>query len=165
MYILGLELYKMRSTILIMLLTISITINAQRTYYGYGGSSRNQQITLIDNEGEAIAYIDFDEDATIFMWNGTPVAFLEKDRSDICVFGFHGGFMGWYENGIIYDKNGYPVGARKGAINMLTKMEGIKGMQKMVPMRPMTSMTPMKPFWKSSWSSTSLSEFLYFGRQ
>lgn len=34
-----------------------------------------QQISLYDSEGEARAYIDYDEEATIFMWDGTPVAF------------------------------------------------------------------------------------------
>ena len=38
-----------------------------------------QQISLYDSEGEARAYIDYDEEATIFMWDGTPVAFVEKD--------------------------------------------------------------------------------------
>jgi hypothetical protein len=150
--------------LLLMLLSTNITYG-QKTYYGYGGSSNNQEITLFDNQGEACAYIDFDEDATIFMWDGTPVAFLDKDGNDICVFGFRGSFMGWYENGIIYDKNGFPVGARKGSLNMITKMERMKGMQQMIPMTPMRAMTPMKPFWKNSWSSTSLTEFLYFGRK
>lgn len=124
-----------------------------------------QQTSLYDSEGEARAYIDFDENATIYMWNGTPVAFLEKDGNDICVFGFNGNFMGWYEGGIIYDKNGYAVGAKKGATNMMTKMERMKSMQKMTPMRSMTNMIPMQPMMKSSWSSTSLSEFLYFGKK
>lgn len=124
-----------------------------------------QQVSLYDSDGEARAYIDFDEEATIFMWDGTPAAFIENDRRDLCVFGFNGIFLGWYEDGIIYDKKGYAVGARKGATNMMTKMERMKGMQKMTPMRPMTPMTPMKPMWKSSWSSTSLTEFLYFGKK
>lgn len=124
-----------------------------------------QQISLYDSDGEARAYIDYDEDATIFMWDGTPVAFVEKDGSDLCVFGFNGSFLGWYENGIIYDKKGYAVGARKGAVSMMTKMERMKGMQKMTPMRPMTPMTPMQPMWNSSWSNTSLTEFLYYGKK
>lgn len=127
--------------------------------------SNAQQISLFDSEGEAIAYIDFDEDATIFMWDGTPVAFLEKDGRNICVIGFNGSFMGWYEDGIVYDKKGYVVGARKGAVNMLTRMERMKGMKRMLPMRPMSPMTPMQPMYRGSWSSTSLSEFLYFGKK
>jgi hypothetical protein len=124
-----------------------------------------QEVSLYDSEGEAIAYIDFSEDATVYMWDGTPVAFLEKDRSDVCVFGFNGNFMGWYEDGIIYDKKGYAVGAKKGATNMITKIERIKGIQRITPIRPITPITPIQPIFKSSWSSTSLSEFLYFGKK
>ena len=47
-----------------------------------------QQISLYDSEGEARAYIDYDEEATIFMWDGTLVAFVEKDGRDLCVFWF-----------------------------------------------------------------------------
>ena len=123
-----------------------------------------QEISLYDSRGEAVAYIDFEEEATIFMWEGTPVAFLEKDGQDICVFGFNGSFLGWYEDGIIYDKKGYVVGARKGAISMITKIEGIKGIQRIKPIRPITPITPIQPIWKLSWSNTSLYEFLYFGK-
>jgi len=155
----------MKNILFIGFLLVAINVYSQKTYFGYGGSSgasgSSQQVSLFDSEGEAIAYIDFEEDATIFTWGGTPVAFLDKDGSDICIFNFRGSFLGWYDGGIIYDKNGYAVGARKGATSMMTKMERMKGMQKMIPMKPMTSMTPIKPFWKNSWSATSLSEFFF----
>ena len=124
-----------------------------------------QQVSLYDSDGEAIAYIDFGEDATIFMWDGTPVAFMEKEGSDVCVFGFNGSFMGWFDDGIIYDKKGYAVGAKKGATNMITRIERIKGIQRIIPIRPITPITPVQPIFKSSWSSISLSEFLYFGKK
>lgn len=122
----------------------------------------SQEVTLFDKNGEAIAYIDYDEDATIFLWKGTPVAFLENDGGDICVFGFNGEFLGWYENGIIYDRKGYAVGARKGTVNMITKIEPIKSIQEITPIRPIT---PIKPIWSNRWRSTSLFEFLYFGKK
>ena len=125
----------------------------------------SQQITLFDSEGEARAYIDYNKDATIFMWDGTPVAFIEKDGRDLCVFGFNGSFLGWYEDGIIYDKKGYAVGARKGAVSMITKFERIKGIQKITPIRPITSITPIQLIWKGNWSNTSLTEFLYYGKK
>lgn len=124
-----------------------------------------QQISIYDSDGEARAYIDYDEEATIFMWDGTPVAFIEKDGNDLCVFGFNGSFLGWYEDGIMYDKKGFAVGARKGAVNMITKIEKIKGIQKITPIRPITPITPIQPIWKSSWSNTSLTEFLYYGKK
>ncbi|MEO7174742.1 MAG: 4-fold beta flower protein [Saprospiraceae bacterium] len=134
------------------ILTSTLVVNAQQT-------------SLYDSQGEARAYIDFDEEATIFMWDGTPVAFLEKDGRDICVFGFNGTFMGWYEDGIIYDKKGYAVAAREGATNMSLRSERSKGSQRSTPSRPSTPSTPSQPSWKSSWSSTSLTEFLYFGKK
>jgi hypothetical protein len=124
-----------------------------------------QETTLFDSEGTARAYIDYGEDATIFLWDGTPVAFLENDGGDLCVFGFNGNFLGWYEEGIIYDKRGNVAGAREGALNMMTKMEPMKSMQRMTPMRPMTPMTPMKPMWSNRWSSASLTEVLYSGKK
>jgi len=124
-----------------------------------------QQVSLYDSEGEARAYIDYDEEATIFLWDGTPVAFVEKDGSDLCVFGFNGSFLGWYEDGIIYDKKGDAVGARKSAVSMITKIERIKGIQKITPIRPITPITPIQPILKSSWSNTSLTEFLYYGKK
>jgi hypothetical protein len=128
--------------------------------------SNAQQISLYDNDGEARAYIDFGEDATIFMWDGTPVAFLEKEGDDICVLGFNGSFLGWYEDGILYDKKGYIVGARKDKINFFTGIEEIKGIQRITPIRPIiTQVTSVQPVLLSRWSSTSLTEFLYFGNK
>jgi hypothetical protein len=124
-----------------------------------------QEVSLFDSNGEAVAYIDFGEDATIFTWAGTPVAFLEKDSQDICVFGFNGDFLGWYEGGVIYDKKGYVVGARESSINTFTKLEKIKGLQELTPLRPLTPLTPLQPLWKNTWSNTSLTEFLYFGKE
>jgi len=135
------------------------TISAQQV------SFQDKQTSLYDREGEAIAYIDYDKDATIFMWNGTPIAFFEKRDRDMCVFGFNGSFLGWYEDGIIYDKYGYIVGARKEAINKITKFEGMKKIQKFVPMRPITPIVTPILISKNSWSNTSLTEFLCAGKK
>lgn len=124
-----------------------------------------QQITLFDKEGEPRAYIDYDQEATIFMWDGTPVAFVEKDGDELCIFGFNGDFLGWYEDGLVYDKKGYMVGAREGALNMFTKMEKMKGFQKLAPLKPITPITPFQPILSHSWSSISLTEFLFSGKK
>jgi len=123
-----------------------------------------QELTLFDSEGEAIAYIDYSEDETIFLWNGNPVAFLENDGGDIYVFGFNGNFLGWYVNGIIYDKSGNPVGAKKGAVNMRLQRESRKSRQYRIPRKPRTPRTPRTPRWSRSWSSISLTNFLYSGK-
>lgn len=124
-----------------------------------------QQQSLYDCDGEVRAYIDYNEEATIFMWDGTPVAFVEIDGSDSCVFGFNGRFLGWYEDGVIYDKKGYAVGARYAAVSMTSKVERIKGIQKATPIRPVTSISPIQPILKRTWSNTPLTEFLHSGKK
>ncbi len=124
-----------------------------------------QEVTLFNSEGEAVAYIDYEKDATIFLWKGTPVAFLKNDGGDMCVFGFNGNFLGWYENGIIYDENGNAVSIREGAVNMATQIEPIKGIQEITIIRPITPITPIQPIWSNRWSSKSLIEFLYSGKK
>jgi hypothetical protein len=136
---------------LILLLFVAFTVNAQET-------------TLFDSQGNARAYIDYDDDATIYLWNGKAVAFLENDGNDMCVFGFNGNFLGWYEDGIVRDDNGNAVGARDGATNMITSIEPIKSIQEISPIRPITPITPIKPIFSNSWSSESLTEFLYSGK-
>lgn len=132
----------------------------------FGLSTVNaQQISLYDSEGEARAYIDFDKNGTIYMWDGTPVAFINNDGRDLCVIGFNGKFLGWYIEGIIYDKKGYAVGARKGAVNIITKIEKIKGIQRITPIRPIVPISPIKPILGNNWSNTSLTEFLFYGKK
>ncbi|MCL9804943.1 hypothetical protein NAT51_05405 [Flavobacterium amniphilum] len=128
-------------------------------------SSSAQQVTLFDSSGEAIAYIDYDEDATIFMWSGKPVAFIEKDGDDLCIIGFNRSFLGWYEDGIIYDRKGYIVGGTKDALNIPTKFERMKRIQGIVPFRPITPISPIKPTFWDRWSNTPLTEFLFFGKK
>ncbi len=132
---------------------------------GFSFMKNSNQITLLDSDGEAVSYIDYKENGTIFMWDGTPVAFIHNDRRDICIIGFNGKFLGWYEDGIIYDKQGYVAGARKGAVNMIAKTEKIKRIQKITPIRPITPISPIKPILRSRWSNTSLTEFLYLGKK
>jgi hypothetical protein len=117
------------------------------------------QVSLFDADGEAVAFIDYEEDATIYLWDGTPVAYLERDGSDLCIFGFNRTFLGWYENGIVYDAEGYTAGSRENALNMFYRMERFRGFAQLAPLRPIA------PFWKNRWSNTPLVEFLYAGKE
>jgi hypothetical protein len=59
-------------------------------------------------DGEAVAYIDTDdEDLTIYMWNGVPVAYLVADGQTFSIYGFNGEHLGWFEDGIVRDQQGY----------------------------------------------------------
>lgn len=54
-----------------------MTLSASRLYA--------QQVSLFDKDREARVYIDYDKDATIFMWDGTPVAYIEKRGRNLCI--------------------------------------------------------------------------------
>ncbi len=134
-------------------------------FLGFAQTLKAQQVSIFDNEGEARAYIDFDKNATIYMWDGTPVAFINNDGKDMCIIGFNGTFLGWYIEGIMYEKNGFIVGARKDALAMNTKSEKMKRIQRITPIRPFIPKSPVKPSLKTSWSGTTLAEFLFSGKK
>lgn len=123
-----------------------------------------QEVTLFDKKGKAIAYIDYEEEASIFLFDGTPVAFLERDGEDVVVWGYNGKHLGWYEDGILYDKKGYIAGGREDALTIFTQMEPFKQIQRITPIRPITSFAPFKPILSFAWSGTPLIELLYFGK-
>jgi hypothetical protein len=130
-------------------------------------ASNAQQTSLYNKDGEATAYIDYDKKATIFLWNGTPVAFLQKELNDTCIIGFNGSFIAWYKDGIVYDKEGLAAGVKKGVQRMLLlhKNEKIKGVQKIVPVKPVIPMVPVQPVFRSSWGNTGLEELLSAGKK
>ena len=64
-----------------------------------------EEVDFLDNSGEWAVYVDTDEELTIYSWGGKPLAYLD-DNFDI--YGFNGRYLGWFENGIMYDTDGYP---------------------------------------------------------
>ena len=122
-----------------------------------------QEITLFDSEGEARAYIDANDDLTIYLWAGTPVAYLVSNGDNYHIYGFNGKHLGWFEDGIIRDHNGYALGFIEGAVNMYTKYEPYKGYKKYKPYKSYKEYAPYKPYYKNSFSNTPLVLFLKMG--
>ena len=78
-----------------------------------------QQISLFNSDGADIAYIAVEEDLTIYLWGGKPMAYLDSDHDEgFHVSGFNGNHLGWFIDGIVYDHEGDAVGFKEGAINM-----------------------------------------------
>jgi hypothetical protein len=119
------------------------------------GQALAEEITLFNSDGAAIAYIDTDE-MTVYLWEGQPVAYLEKGS----VWGFNGDHLGWFTKGIIRDHDGYAVGCIKDAVSMLYKLEPLKGLKKLKPLKSLQKLEPLKPLDKDKWSTTPLSLFL-----
>lgn len=62
---------------------------------------------LYDRQGYAVAYIATDYRSTIFLWEGTPVAYLYEEEH---VYGINGRHLGWFKNEIIYNDKGERIG-------------------------------------------------------
>lgn len=119
------------------------------------------EITLFDKDKDATIYIDYSDDSTIYLWDGTPVAYLEHDTE---VFHFDGRFLGWYKDGILYDKEGLAVGAEedvlKGAISMIAPhVEPVKSMKGHKPTKEKKATLPEEPHFENQWSDTTLEDF------
>jgi hypothetical protein len=58
-------------------------------FTGISLTSNAEEMTLFNSDGEAIAYIDADDDdLTIYLWNGTPVAYLDPSGDAFNIYGF-----------------------------------------------------------------------------
>lgn len=76
-----------------------------------------EEVSLFDGTGRAHAYIAVDDELTIYLWSGRPVAYLEKDREGgYHVYGFNGKHLGWFVRGVIRDHEGSASCATKEAI-------------------------------------------------
>jgi len=65
------------------------------------------ETTLYDKGGHAVAYIANDGDSTIYLWNGRAVAYIYDNEK---VYSWRGHHLGWFIDGIIYDKRGLRTG-------------------------------------------------------
>jgi hypothetical protein len=72
------------------------------------------EVSLFDGKGRAAAYIVADNEFTIYLWSGEPVASLVRDVGrDFHVYGFNGKHLGWFVAGIVRDHEGDAVCAVK----------------------------------------------------
>jgi hypothetical protein len=123
------------------------------------GSGFAAEITIFDHQGEAVAYVDTDEQATVFMWSGLPVAYISGTN----IYGFNGKHLGWINQGIIYDHGGYGVGFFKNATTTLTQLESLKGLKQLKPLRALKELEPLQPLFSIYWTNTPLGIFLING--
>jgi len=118
-----------------------------------------QEISLFNSEGKATAYVADDDDLTIYLWGGKPVAYLSGDN----IYGFNGKHLGWCVKGIIRDHDGNVVGVTKNATTIYTENEPYKGYKEYKPYKSYKEYAPYKPYWSNNWSSSSFRMFLLEG--
>lgn len=136
-------------------------------------SFENKQVTLYDLQKQPVAYIDYDDEKTIYLWEGIPVAYLvpvedEEVKDANAVFGFNGKCIGWYCDSIMYDTNGYAVGAEKGIkrgsiLTTIVNVETAKGVKHVKPIKHVKEVRPVRHILGDSWSEVLLTDFLNEG--
>jgi len=118
------------------------------------------QETIHDRNGSAVAYVDYDDESTIYMWNGKPVGYLDQNNK---VYGFNGKHLGWYEDGILWNLQGERSGFNKNACPVFTKFEPFKSFKQFKPFKSFKEFAKFKPFKKTIVSATSLEQHLMSG--
>ncbi len=122
-----------------------------------------EEIDLYDGAGEAKAYVA--DDLTIYLWDGEPVAYLDTSRSssEVDIYGFNGKHLGWFRRGIVYDHEGYAVGAVREAFISKPAFAPFKGFKQFKPFKSFKEFAPFRPFFMKTWADTSLRRFLRAG--
>jgi len=69
-------------------------------------ASDQGEVTLYDRQSTPTAYLALNDDNTIYLWTGEPIAYLVEDH----VYGFNGRHIGWFQDGIIWDWEPVAVG-------------------------------------------------------
>lgn len=116
--------------------------------------------TLFEKDGTPIAYIDYDDDLTIYLWNGKPVAYIDSEKQ---IYGFNGKHLGWYEDGIIRNLKGEKNGYNRDSLRVYAKYEPYKSYKRYKPYKSYKQYAKYKQYYKSSNSDESLSQFLMNG--
>lgn len=118
--------------------------------------------TIFDSEGNATAYISYHDESTIYLWNGTPVAYLDTENR---IYGFNGKHLGWYEDGIVWNLQGERNGFNRKSLRVFPKFEPFKAFRQFKPFKAFKQFSKFKPFKKMTTSNTSLQQFLFNGKR
>jgi hypothetical protein len=116
--------------------------------------------TLFDNYGNAIAYIAHNDEDTVYLWGGKPVAYVKNSNQ---IYGFNGKHLGWYEGDIVRNLAGEKVGFNNKSLPVFSNFEPFKSFKEFKPFKGFTEFAHNKPFYKNTQSGISLSDFFLAG--
>ena len=123
-------------------------------FASFQASASNDEVSLFDERGKAVAYIALDDELTIYLWSGTPVAYLERDSSGgYHVYGFNGSHLGWFVGGVLRDHEGDAACATKESVRY-TEYEPYKAYKQYKPYKSYTEYAPYRPYFSNSFSQT-----------
>lgn len=117
--------------------------------------------TLYDKNGNAVAYVADDYHETIYLWDGSPVAYLFEERQ---IYGINGRHLGWFIDNILFTNRGERIGFTSGSCPVPVAKEPIK--DKKYPMdeiRPRWEAPPL-PKLEFTFADQDLAGFLEEGK-
>jgi hypothetical protein len=122
-------------------------------------SSRSGDIELFAATGSAVAYVSSENEMTIYLWSGTPCAYL--DDGDI--YGFNGKHLGWFRDGLVYDRDGRLIAATPESFREPVKAAPVKGLKNLRPLKGLKELKPLSPLFVKAWSETPAEAFFLLG--
>ena len=123
----------------------------------------DSELSLYNEQGSAVAYIAINEDSTIYLWEGKPVAYLtQKTTNEYHVYGFNGKHLGWFVGGNLYDHDGNASCALKENMRS-TSYESYKSYKEYKPYKSYKEYPPYRPYLNKSFGDSRCELLLSFG--
>ncbi|MGD9073851.1 MAG: hypothetical protein PVJ69_01445 [Desulfobacteraceae bacterium] len=117
--------------------------------------------TLFDKSGNPVAYIADDYNTTIYLWNGSPVAYIYEGEY---VYGINGRHLGWWLDEILYNADGDRIAFTSGTCPVAIGKESPKDKkQRMEEIRPRWKAPPL-PKLRFDFASQDLVDFFREGQ-
>lgn len=112
-------------------------------------------VDLFDSQRKAVAYLEPDDDDTIYLWSGEPVAYLVDES----IYAFNGRHLGWYRNGVVLDHDGNVVASSAIAFRKAVKPASARATKEATPPKAPRQSEPLTPSLGTSWSDVSAHDF------
>ena len=117
--------------------------------------------TLFDKNGDPIAYITDDYNSTIYLWDGSPVAYIYEEE---LIYGINGRHLGWWIDQILYNVDGDRIAFTSGTCPVAIGKESPKNKkQQTEEIRPRWKAPPL-PKLRFDFASQDLVDLLKEGR-
>jgi hypothetical protein len=97
--------------------------------------------TLFDKHGNPVAYIADDYNKTVYLWDGSAVAYIYEGEH---VYGINGRHLGWWLDEILYNVDGDRIAFTSGTCPVAIGKESQKSKkQRMEEIRPRWKAPPL----------------------
>jgi hypothetical protein len=126
---------------------------------GTARAADSGDIELFASAGNAVAYISPENEMTIYLWPGTPCAYLDDES----IYGFTGKHLGWFRDGVVYDHGGRVIAATAESFREPVKHAPAKGLKRLRPLKGLKEIKPLKPLFVKAWSETPAEAFFLLG--